>query len=329
VSKFDGTNWTTYNKSNSGLANNNVYSIAIDLQGNKWFGTLGGVSKFDGTNWTTYTTANGLANNTVNSIAIDSNYNKWIGTNGGVSKFDGTNWTTYTTANGLANNIIHSIFIDSFGNKWFGTNGEGVSFLGDLTTVPVELASFNYKYKIGNEVELIWFTASETNNYGFEIERSVDGINFEKIGFMNGSGNTSSIKEYSFIDRTDKYLLNGTYYYKLKQIDYNGSFSYSDILIVNLDVPEKFTLFQNYPNPFNPETIIKYEIPKSSFVILRIYNILGQELKTLVNERRPVGYYSIKWDGTNDFGQKVGSGIYLYRLQTEKYIESKKMLFLK
>ncbi|MDO9257589.1 MAG: two-component regulator propeller domain-containing protein [Bacteroidales bacterium] len=114
------------------LCSRDVYSIAIDTLGNKWFGTGGGVSKFDGINWTTYTTANGLASNYVYSIAIDAKGNKWFGTSGGVSKFDGSVWTTYNTANGLANNYVNSIAIDSQGNKWFGTNG-GVSKFDGIT----------------------------------------------------------------------------------------------------------------------------------------------------------------------------------------------------
>ena len=120
-----------------GLIDNDVRSIAIDSEGNKWFGTTEGVSKFYGTNWTTYTTSDGLAENRVNSIAIDLEGNKWFGTTEGVSKFDGTNWTNYTTSDGLAENWVVSIAIDSYGNKWFGTGG-GVSFLGDPVTVQIE-----------------------------------------------------------------------------------------------------------------------------------------------------------------------------------------------
>jgi len=125
-SDLQGNILQSFTKDN-GLASNDIYSIAIDAQGNKWFGTDAGVSKFDGTTWTNYTaTANGLAGNDVRSIAIDAQGNKWFGTDAGVSKFDGTNWTTYTTANGLTSNSIRSIAIDAQGNKWFGTSG-GVS----------------------------------------------------------------------------------------------------------------------------------------------------------------------------------------------------------
>ena len=119
--------WITYTTAN-GLANNTVWSIAIDAQGNKWFGTDAGVSEFNGTNWKTYTTADGLANNKVSSVAIDAQGNKWFGTyGGGISMFNGVEWTTYTAADGLANNNVLSIAIDAQGNKWFGTFGGGVS----------------------------------------------------------------------------------------------------------------------------------------------------------------------------------------------------------
>jgi ligand-binding sensor domain-containing protein len=120
VSKFDGTNWTTYTTAD-GLVSNHVNAIAIDAEGNKWFGTVRGVSKFDGTNWTTYTTSDGLIDSVVNAIAIDSQGNKWFGTSNGVSVFDGTNWTTYTTADGLVDSVVNAIAIDAEGNKWFGT----------------------------------------------------------------------------------------------------------------------------------------------------------------------------------------------------------------
>ena len=124
VSKFDGSNWTTYrfNNTANGLVNNWVNAIIIDVKGDIWFGTNGGVSKFDGANWTTYTTKDGLTENAVEiAFAIDDLGNKWFGTNHiGVSKFDGTHWTTYTTKDGLADDWVQSICIDSQGNKWFG-----------------------------------------------------------------------------------------------------------------------------------------------------------------------------------------------------------------
>jgi ligand-binding sensor domain-containing protein len=128
VSKFDGTNWTTYTVSN-GLADNGVLAIAADAKGNKWFGTRGGVSKFDDKNWTTYTTLNGLADDMVHSIAIDAQGNKWFGTSEGVSKFDSTRWTTYSTSDSLEYLTAHAIAIDAQGNIWFGTQHNGIAKL--------------------------------------------------------------------------------------------------------------------------------------------------------------------------------------------------------
>ena len=140
MSKFNGANWTTFTNAN-GLVNNTVKAIAIDAQGNIWFGTYGGVSKYDGANWTTYTKANGLASDTVFSIAIDAQGNNWFGTNGGVSKFDGTNWTTYTIKDGLVDNHVMAIAIDAQGNKWFGTSG-GVSKFSDAGAGPLQLLKY-------------------------------------------------------------------------------------------------------------------------------------------------------------------------------------------
>ncbi|HRO43362.1 MAG TPA: two-component regulator propeller domain-containing protein [Flavipsychrobacter sp.] len=126
-------NWTVYNTSNSGIASNTIYAIAVDVQGNKWFGTDAGVSKFNGTTWITYNTSNsGLANNSIFSIVMDVQGNIWFG-GGGISKFDGANWTSYKTNNsGLVSNVVYSIAIDSLGNKWIGTY-HGVSKFNDTT----------------------------------------------------------------------------------------------------------------------------------------------------------------------------------------------------
>jgi hypothetical protein len=144
LAKFDGTNWTVYNTSNSGLPSNYVYAIAIDGQGNKWIGTYGGgLAKFDGVNWTVYNTLNsGLPYNRVYAIAIDGGGNKWIGIGGGgLAKFDGTNWTVYNTSNsGLPDNYVYAIAIDGVGNKWIGTRGGGLAVYREGGVIlPVEV----------------------------------------------------------------------------------------------------------------------------------------------------------------------------------------------
>ena len=183
-------------------------------------------------------------------------------------------------------------------------------------TVPVELVSFTGSVN-GNTVLLNWSTATETNNRGFDIERSSDQNNFVNIGFVKGNGTTTQKSVYSFNDNTIDF---GKYYYRLKQIDFNGSFTYSPV--VNVDFSNlSYKLSQNYPNPFNPTTSISYSIPEKSFVKLEIFNTLGQKVKTLVNGEKESGNYSINFSAEN-----IPSGMYLYKLSTGKFSETKKML---
>ncbi len=186
-------------------------------------------------------------------------------------------------------------------------------------TVPVELVSFTGSVN-GNTVLLNWSTATETNNRGFDIERSSDQNNFVNIGYVKGNGTTTQKSFYSFNDNTIEF---GNYYYRLKQIDFNGSFTYSPV--VNVDFSSvSYKLSQNYPNPFNPTTSISYSIPEKSFVKLEIFNTLGQKVKTLVNGEKESGNYSINFSAGN-----IPSGMYLYKLSTGKFSETKKMLLLK
>ena len=197
----------------------------------------------------------------------------------------------------------------------------------DPNVVPVELSSFTAEIDINDRVVLEWITLSETNNYGFYIERSIDNINFKVIEFVKGMGNSSNDNIYSFIDTDSREA--GTYYYRLKQVDFDGSYEYSDILEVEVLAPKEFKLEQNYPNPFNPETKIEYEIPKTTNVVLKIYNILGQEIKTLIYYEQQPGNYQIIWDGTNNNNVRVSSGVYIYQIRASNFIQSKKMIFLR
>ncbi|MFH1194249.1 MAG: LamG-like jellyroll fold domain-containing protein [bacterium] len=202
--------------------------------------------------------------------------------------------------------------------------------------LPVELTSLTASVSKG-KVTIHWQTATEVNNYGFEIERAVnlrdledDNGNqnlggFETIGFVEGHGNSNSIKEYLF---TDNEITTGKYSYRLKQIDIDGSFSYSDIVEVELnELPKSFELSQNYPNPFNPSTTIKYSIPAVEtpyMASLRVYDILGNEVATLVNESKPAGNYEVKFDASN-----LSSGIYFYQLNAGSFTATKKLILLK
>jgi len=190
--------------------------------------------------------------------------------------------------------------------------------LGDI--IPVELTSFT-AISNGLEVQLNWSTATELNNRGFEIERSTNQIDFVTIGFVNGHGTTAEQHDYSF---TDRHLTNAEYYYRLKQIDYDGTFEYSDIVKIEITAPNKFSLEQNYPNPFNPITTIKYQIPELSFVTLKVYDVLGNEIATLVNKEKNAGTYEIEFDPAG-----FQSGVYFYQLQVGSLVETKKMVLMK
>jgi hypothetical protein len=191
--------------------------------------------------------------------------------------------------------------------------------------VPVELSCFSF-YLSENIVILTWETASETNNFGFEIERKSNSGFWEKIGFIQGNGTTNVFKKYFFTDHSK--LEPGNYFYRLKQIDTDGTFEYSSEIKVLLDLPKEYKLSNNYPNPFNPETIINYQLPKSVHVEIKIYNTLGQEIRTLLNEKRNAGYHQVIWDGKDNSGKTVSTGTYLYQMKTNDFVEVKKMTFI-
>ncbi len=187
-------------------------------------------------------------------------------------------------------------------------------------TIPVELMSFEANVS-GTSVNLNWSTATELNNSGFEIERKSNLDEWTKISFVAGYGTTSEQKNYSFVDDN---LTAGKYNYRLKQIDFDGKFEYSNIIEVDIIAVEKFELSQNYPNPFNPTTAIKYNLPEAGNVKLSVYNLLGQEVKTLVNGFKNAGSYTISFDAQN-----LSSGVYIYKLETNNFNQSRKMTLIK
>lgn len=185
--------------------------------------------------------------------------------------------------------------------------------------VPVELTSFAAASD-KNDVILTWDTATELNNQGFEIQRKITG-EFERVGFVEGRGTTTEAQNYLF---RDKDLLSGNYTYRLKQTDFDGSFAYSDEVEIEISQPNVFYLGQNYPNPFNPSTNIKYSIPADGNVTLKIYDILGEEVSTLVNEFQQAGTFDVVFDGSN-----LSSGVYYYQLTSGELTSTKKMMLTK
>ena len=196
--------------------------------------------------------------------------------------------------------------------------------LAQLTDiVPVEMLIFTASVR-NSQVQLLWSTASELNNRGFEIERSVnDASNFTTVGFVDGKGNSTEISYYSFNDNPQISGANQVYY-RLKQIDFDGTSTYSNIVNVSYDVPAEFVLNQNYPNPFNPATTISYFVPKEGFVSLKVYDFLGREVKTLVNEMKSTGSYELSFDATN-----LPSGTYFCIMSADGFSKTTKMVLLK
>jgi hypothetical protein len=187
--------------------------------------------------------------------------------------------------------------------------------------LPVELAYFAGVIN-GNNIELRWRTETEVNNYGFDIERNTDNSNWLTIGFVEGHGNSNSPKQYNFIDSDINQ--SGTYNYRLKQIDNDGTYEHSNVVSVEVGVPNNIYLSQNYPNPFNPETRIDFTVPEKQIVSLRVYNTLGELVSELVNEEREAGSYSVIFDASG-----LQSGVYIYRLQTKELSVIRKMTLLK
>ena len=202
------------------------------------------------------------------------------------------------------------------------THGNGAYERKLLSSViPVELKSLTAAV-INGIVNLQWTTATETNNQGFEILRTAQNDNqWQLIGFVSGHGTTTETNDYSFVDGN---VQPGSYSYRLKQIDFDGTFEYSPVVEVVILSPVDFELSQNYPNPFNPITNIDFRIAKSGFVSLKIYDMLGNKISTLVSKEMNAGEYEIEFDGSN-----LPSGTYFYRLEAGNYTGTKKMVLLK
>jgi len=191
-------------------------------------------------------------------------------------------------------------------------------------TVPVELTSFTATAS-ENEVVLNWSTATETNNQGFEIQRSIDG-EFITIAFVEGFGTTTETKDYTYTDRNVNV---GSYSYRLKQVDFGGTFEYSDVVEVDVPAPAVFALDQNYPNPFNPSTMISFRLAVDSKVSMTVFNVLGQEVASLLNGNVVAGSHQISFDATS-----LNSGVYMYRIEASgidgtNFVDVKKMILTK
>jgi hypothetical protein len=188
-------------------------------------------------------------------------------------------------------------------------------------TIPVELVSFNASLNQSN-VSLSWITATELNNRGFSVQRKVSN-QWQDVVFVEGQGTTTEKNSYSYIDDISSIENNGKIYYRLKQFDYDGSFSFSNEVLVMI-TPAEYKLSQNYPNPFNPVTRINFQLPYDSHVTLKIYDVVGSEVATLVNEIKVAGNYNFDFNASS-----LASGVYYYKLQAGDFVQNKKMILLK
>jgi hypothetical protein len=209
------------------------------------------------------------------------------------------------------------------------TIATGLSFqyisLFDYSVIPVELTSFSANVA-GSSIVLNWLTATEFNNSGFQVERSVDNKSFTQVAFVPGYGTTTEPKSYSY---TDNSVVSGVYYYRLKQIDLDGSYAYSDVVEADIGLPLEFALDQNYPNPFNPSTSIQFSIPVDAKVKISVYNILGKKVSEIVSTSYSAGTHRLDYNASS-----LTSGIYLYTVEAIgnnglNYTATKKMTLLK
>lgn len=191
----------------------------------------------------------------------------------------------------------------------------------DYSVVPVELLLFTASQaQDDNSIVIEWETATEENNRGFEVQR-IDASDWKTLGFVEGRGTSTSQSKYHFNDYTPNI---GTNRYRLKQVDFDGSYKIYEPVEVEFASDVSYSLEQNYPNPFNPETIIKYQIPENGFVTLKIYDILGREMKSLVNAKQDAGKYEVKFDASG-----LASGIYIYKISANHYSALKKLMLVK
>ena len=172
-----------------------------------------------------------------------------------------------------------------------------------------------------NKVELNWITSSELNNQGFVVERKTENTDWNSIGFVSGYNTTTETHNYQF---TDNEITANKYFYRLKQVDFDGTFEYSNIIEIDINSVSEFTLNQNYPNPFNPSTKISFTIPQTANVKLSIYNAIGEKIAELMNEVKSAGTYDVDFNAS-----ELSSGIYLYRLEAGEFIQTRKMSLMK
>jgi hypothetical protein len=256
------------------------------------------------------------SSNEIPSLQDDADTKIWVnigGANFGPYDDGSSSTENYVDFNGIASNLA---------NSWFPSNSQ------DEQSLPVELASFT-ALPTEKGIEISWETASETENAYWIIKRTLESKDdeSEEIARIDGQGSKSAATQYNFVDNNIE--VDTKYVYSLISVSYNGVQVVEGTVEVTSLRPEKFELSQNYPNPFNGGTTIRFALPQDSRVKITIYNILGQKIRTLADNKFPTGYHKITWDGRNDCMKKAASGMYIYTMESKKFRAVKKMLYVK
>ncbi|MCC6549090.1 MAG: T9SS type A sorting domain-containing protein [Ignavibacteriaceae bacterium] len=242
-------------------------------------------------------------------VAVGSSGASWISYDGGLtwSPIDGINTTTLYTV-GAFNGIPWAAGNSGEIRKWNGP------------ALPVEFTALSANVTTNN-VTVKWSTATEKNNRGFEVERKAADGQYITLAFVEGAGTSLETRNYSFDDQN---VTAGLYNYRIKQVDFDGRYAYSDEIEVNVTTPEKFELSQNYPNPFNPSTQISYSIKFDGNVTLRVYDFTGNQVAELVNGVQQAGSYTVQFNASN-----LSSGVYFYTISAPGFTSTKKLTLLK
>jgi photosystem II stability/assembly factor-like uncharacterized protein len=330
----DGISWFV---SRTGLGGSTVIGgIAVAPNGyiyasNLYEGLLR--STDNGVTWELKNT--GMSNLQLNTVESARNGHLFVTAFGNVLYYSTNNGESWIDVSGNMNLVeVRNVRFDQDNYAYLATDE---SVWRSDGPIPVELSSFTANVN-GSNVTLSWSTSTETNNRGFELQRMDVGLyermneDWQVIAFIQGHGTTTEKKTYSF---EDKNLTPGKYNYRLKQIDYDGTYKYYTLSEpIEINLPFVFALHQNYPNPFNPVTKIKYSVPSSlssqertgvrSFVTLKIYDILGKEVTVLVNKEQEAGEYEVEWNASN-----IPSGVYFYTLRAGGFTTTKKLILLR
>jgi ligand-binding sensor domain-containing protein len=321
VVKYDGINWTVYNNNNTGVPINYAGPFAFDNNNTKWIVGVG-LFKYNDTNWVWYNSSNsGLPSNMIVSVFVQNNNIVWVGSiDAGVTRYDGNTWTVYNYLNsGLPWNWTTKITKDKLGNLWFSTFGGGV-------------AKFNYEQNV--------WTVYDSENSGLTDENTyciyIDSNNVKWIGGPGGCDvfNDTVWQNFSYSFIGDVFNFAKDKYGNMWICSDNGLYVYNPTGVIGVEnnstvVSGNYLLIQSYPNPFNPTTNIKYTIPlnkgsATSFVSLKIYDLLGREITTLVNDYIKPGSYEVQFTGNN-----LSSGIYFAILKADSKIKVHKIMLQK